>query len=151
MITKLMEKREEKEQAIEDKEFFIEHLCEKRERLSEGVRDLESVSNERDQALSFVSEELENEKASVSRLQNKVEKWREENSLLRSDLRGLRSELQDAQAERNTLEQQLSEMEVNFRALQANLGKEQQARQRLKEELLQSRRTCAEFKRGLEN
>ncbi|XP_015748610.1 PREDICTED: golgin subfamily A member 6-like protein 22 [Acropora digitifera] len=98
-----------------------------------------------------MSEELENEKASVSRLQNEVEKWREENSLLRSDLRGLQSELEDAQAECNMLKQPLSEKEVNFRALQANLGKEQQARQRLEEELLQSRRTCAELERSLEN
>ena len=151
MITKLMEKREEKEQAIEDKDFFIERLCEKREHLSEGIRDLESVLNERDQVLSFMREELENEKASVSRLQNEVEKWREENSLLHSDLRGLQSELEDAQAERNMLKQPLSEKEVNFRALQANLGREQQARQRLEEELLQSRRTCAELERSLAN
>ena len=151
MIAKLMEKREEKEQAIEDKDFFIERLCEKREHLSEGIRDLESVLNERDQVLSFMSEELENEKASVNRLQNEVEKWREENSLLRSDLRGLQSELEDVQAERNMLKQPLSEKEVSFRALQANLGKEQQARQRLEEELLQSRRICAELERSLEN
>ena len=144
MITKLMEEKEEKEQVIKDKDLIIEHLYEKRARLSEWVGDLESVFKERDQDLSLANEELGNEKASVRWLKNEVEKWQEENSLLRSDLRGLRSELQDAQAERNTLEQQLSEKE-------ANLGKEQQARQRLKEELLQSRRTCAEFKRGLEN
>ena len=151
MITKSMEEKEEKEQVIKDKDLIIEHLYEKIARLSEWVGDLESVFKERDQDLSLANEELGNEKASVSWLKNEVEKWQEENSLLRSDLRGLRRELQDAQAERNTLEQQLSEKEVNFRALQANLGKEQQARQRLKEDLLQSTRTCAEFKRGLEN
>ena len=148
MITMLMEKLEEKEQIIKDKDFTIQHVYEKRARLFELVRDLES---EKDQALSFVSEELENEKASVSRLQNEVEKWREENSLLRNDLRGLQSELEDAQAECNMLKQPLSEKEINFRALQANLGKEQQARQRLEEELLQCRRTCAELERSLEN
>ena len=148
MITMLMEKVEEKEQIIKDKDFTIQHVYEKRARLSELVRDLES---EKDQALSFVSEELENEKASVSRLQNEVEKCREENSLLRNDLRGLQSELEDAQAECNMLKQPLSEKEINFRALQANLGKEQQARQRLEEELLQCRRTCAELERSLEN
>ena len=148
MITMLMEKVEEKEQIIKEKDKIIEHMYEKRERLSEWVRDLES---EKDQALSFVSEELENEKASVSRLQNEVEKCREENSLLRNDLRGLQSELEDAQAECNMLKQPLSEKEINFRALQANLGKEQQARQRLEEELLQCRRTCAELERSLEN
>ena len=138
----LMEEKEEVQvQVIND---LIISLYEKRARLSEWVKELESVLNKTDQ-------ELENEKASVSRLKNEVEKWQEENSQLRNDLRGLRCELQDAQAERNTLEQQLSEKEVNFRALQANLGKEQQARQRLEEELLQSKRTCAEFKRGLEN
>ena len=151
MITKLMEEKEEKEQVIKDKDLIIEHVYEKRERLSEWVGDLEGVLNKRDQVLSFMSEESENEKASVSRLQNEVEKWREENSLLRSDLRGLQSELEDAQAECNMLKQPLSEKEVNFRALQANLGEEQQARQRLEEELLQSRRTCAELERGLEN
>ena len=144
MITKLMEEKEEKEQVIKDKDLIIEHLYEKRALLSKWVKDLESVLNKRDQ-------ELDNEKASVSRLKNVVEKWQEDNLQLRSNLRGLWSEFQDAQAERNTLEQQLSEGEVNFRALQANLGKEQQARQRLEEELLQSKRTCAEFKRGLEN
>ena len=148
MITMLMEKVEEKEQIIKEKDKIIEHMYEKRERLSEWVRDLES---EKDQALSFVSEELENEKASVSRLQNEVEKCREENSLLRNDLRGLQSELEDAQAECNMLKKPLSEKEINFRALQANLGKEQQARQRLEEELLQCRRTCAELERSLEN
>ena len=162
MITKLMEKieeqeqaimdkKEEKEQLIKEKDNIIEHMYEKRERLSEWVRDLESVLNKRDQALSSVSEQLENEKASVSRLQNEVEKWREENSLLCSDSRGLPSELQDTQAERNMLKQPLSEKEVNSRALQANLGEEKQARQRLEEELLQSKRTCAELERGLEN
>ena len=151
MITKLMEEKEEKEQVIKDKDLIIEHVYEKRERLSERVGDLEGVLNKRYQVLSFMSEESENEKASVSRLQNEVEKWREENSLLRSDLRGLQSELEDVQAERNMLKQPLSEKGVSFRALQANLGKEQQARQRLEEELLQSRRTCAELERSLEN
>ena len=144
MSTKLMKEKEELQvQVIKDKDLIIS-LHEKRARLSEWVEDLESVLNKRDQ-------ELENEKASVSRVKNEVEKWQEENSQLRNDLRELRSELQDAQAERNTLEQRLSEKKVNFRALQANLDKEQQARQRLEEELLQSKRTCAEFKRGLEN
>ena len=53
------------------------------------------------------------------------------NSLLRvlcSDLRRLQSESQDAQVVRNMFEQQLSEKEVNFPALQVNLGKEQQTR-----------------------
>ena len=104
--------------------------------------------------LSLANEELEKEKASVSRLQNEIEKGREANSVvpvLDSNLRRLQSELQDTQAVRNMLEQQLSEKEVKFRALQANLGEEQQERQRLEEELLQSRRTCAELERGLEN
>ncbi|XP_015748614.1 PREDICTED: trichohyalin-like isoform X1 [Acropora digitifera] len=151
MIENLLVRIEEKDQAMKDKDFFITNISETNVRLSQWVRDLESVLNERDQALSFVREELENEKVSVSRLQNEVEKWREENSLLRSDSRGLQSELEDAQEERNMLKQPLSEKEVNFRALRANLDKEQQERQRLKEELLQSRRTCAELERGLEN
>ena len=45
--------------------------------------------------------------------------------VLRSDLRRLQSESHDAQAVRNMLEQQLSEKEVNFPALQVNLGNEQ--------------------------
>ena len=151
MITKLMEEKEEKEQVIKDKDLIIEHVYEKRARLSERVGDLESVLNKRDQDLLFASEELENGKPSVSRLQNEVEKGQEKNSLLRSDLRGLRSELQDAQSERNTSEQQLNEKEVNFRALKANLGKEQQARQRLEKELLQSKRTCVKLETGLQN
>ena len=151
MITKLMEEKEEKEQVIKDKDFIIEHLYEKRERLSEWVGDLEGVLNKREQDLRFAKEELKNGKTSVSRLQNEVEKGQEKNSLLRSDLRGLRSELQDAQAERNTSEQQLNEKEVNFRVLQPNLGKEQQAKQRLEEELLQSKRTCVKLETGLEN
>ena len=134
IFTKLLEETEEKEKVIKDKDLIIEHLYEKKARHSKWVGDLESLLNIGDQ-------ELENEKASVSRLKNEVEKWQEENSQLRSDLR----------AERNTLEQQLSEKEFNFRALQANLGEEQQARQGLKEELLQSRRTCAELERGLKN
>ena len=151
MIENLLVRIEEKDQAMKDKDFFITNISETNARLSQWVRDLESVLNERDQALSFVREELENEKASVSRLQNEVEKWREENSLLRSDSRGLQSELEDVQEERNMLKQPLSEKEVNFRVLRANLDKEQQEGQRLKEELLQSRRTCAELERGLEN
>ena len=152
MITKLMEEKEEKEQVIKDKDLIIEHVYEKRERLSEWVGDLEGVLNKREQDLRFAKEELKNAgKTSVSRLQNEVEKGQEKNSLLRSDLRGLRSELQDAQAERNTSEQQLNEKEVNFRALQPNLGKEQQAKQRLEEELLQSKRTCVKLETGLEN
>ena len=151
MIENLLVRIEEKDQAMKDKDFFITNISDTNARLSEWVRDLESILNERDQALSFVREELENEKASVSRLQNEVEKWREDNSLLRSDSRGLQSELEDAQEERNMLKQTLSETEVNFRALRANLEKEQQERQRLKEELLQSRRTCAELERDLEN
>ena len=146
MIENLLVRIEEKDQAMKDKDFFITNISDTNARLSEWVRDLESILNERDQALSFVREELENEKASVSRLQNEVEKWREENSLLRRE--GLQSELEDAQEERNMLKQTLSETEVNFRALRANLDKEQQERQRLKEE---SRRTCAELERGLEN
>ena len=152
MITKLMEEKEEKEQVIKDKDLIIEHVYEKRERLSEWVGDLEGVLNKREQDLRFAKEELKNAgKTSVSRLQNEVEKGQEKNSLLRRDLRGLRSELQDAQAERNTSEQQLNEKEVNFRALQPNLGKEQQAKQRLEEELLQSKRTCVKLETGLEN
>ena len=148
IFAKLLEETEEKEKVIKDKDLIIEHLYEKKERHSKWVGDLKSRLNIGDQ-------EMENEKASVSRLKNEVEKWQGENSQLRSDLRGLRSYggygLQDAQAESNTLEQQLSEKEFNFRALQANLGEEQQARQGLKEELLQSRRTCAELERGLKN
>ena len=91
----------------------------------------------------------------MSRLQNEIKQEREANSLLRvlrSDLTRLQSESRDAQAVRNMLEQQLSEKEVNFRALKANLGKEKQARKIiLEEELLLSRRTCAELERGLEN
>ena len=91
----------------------------------------------------------------MSRLQNEIEQEREANSLLRvlrSDLTRLQSESRDAQAVRNMLEQQLSEKEVNFPVLQANLGKEKQARKFIpEEELVQSRRTCAELERGLEN
>ena len=142
------------------RDLEISYSAEK-ERLLERIRALEGVLNEKDQALtqqsvnlSSANEELEKEKASVSRLQNEIEKEREANSLLpalRSDLRRLQNELEDTQAVRNMLEQQLSEKEVNFRALQANLGEEQQERQRLEEELLQSRRTCAELERGLDN
>ena len=127
MITKLKKKIEENEQVIQDKEFFIEQVYEENERLKEWVRDLESDLNKRDQALSLANKDLEKEKASVSQLQNEVEKERE-------DLRRLQSESQDAQAVRNMLEQQLREKEVNFRTLQANLGEEQQARQRLEKE-----------------
>ena len=101
-------------------------------------RVLESVLNEKDQALtqqsvnlSLVNEEREKERASVSRLQNEIEKERKANSLLRvlrSDLTRLQGESRDAQAVRNMLEQQLSEKEVNFPALQANLGKEKNKR-----------------------
>ena len=204
-ITKLMKEIEENEQVIQDKKFIIEHVCKENERLKEWIRDLESDLNKRDQALSLANKELKKEKASVSRLQNEIEKGREANPLLRSDLSGLQSESQaarnmseqqlserirvlegvlnekdqdltqqsvnftlaneelekerasvsrlqneiekkredlrrlqsesqDAQAVRNMLEQQLREKEVNFRTLQANLGEEQQARQRLEKE-----------------
>ena len=157
----LREVEEEKERNLgRMRDLEISYSADK-ERLLERIRVLEGVLNEKDQALtqqsvnlSLANEELEKEKASVSRLQNDIEKEREANSLLpvlRSDLRSLQSELQDTQAVRNMLEQQLSEKEVNFRALQANSGKEQQARQRLEEELLQSRRTCAELGRSLKN
>ena len=157
----LREVEEEKERNLgRMRDLEISYSADK-ERLLERIRVLEGVLNEKDQALtqqsvnlSLASEELEKERASVSRLQNEIEKEREANLLLpvlRSDLSRLQSESQDTQAVRNMLEQQLSEKEVNFRTLQANLGEEQQARQRLEEELLQSRRTCAELERGLEN
>ncbi|XP_044177808.1 serine/threonine-protein kinase tousled-like 2 isoform X2 [Acropora millepora] len=157
----LREVEEEKERNLgRMRDLEISYSADK-ERLLERIRALEGVLNEKDQALtqqsvnlSSANEELEKEKASVSRLQNEIEKEREANSLLpvlRSDLSRLQSESQDTQAVRNMLEQQLSEKEVNFRALQANLGEEQQERQRLEEELLQSRRTCAELERGLDN
>ena len=156
MVSDLLERVEEKEQAGKDKEFFIEQFHEELERekreklqqhqrlsevraekenLSVEVRNLVRVLNEKDQDLSLANEELKKERTSSSRLQN--------------DLRRLQSELRNTQAVRTMLEQQLSEKEVNCRALEANLGKEQQARQRREEELLQSRRTCAELERLL--
>ena len=157
----LREVEEEKERNLgRMRDLEISYSADK-ERLLERIRVLEVVLTEKDQALtqqsvtlSLANEELEKERASVSRLQSEIEKEREANLLLpvlRSDLSRLQSESQDTQAVRNMLEQQLSEKEVNFRALQANLGEEQQERQRLEEELLQSRRTCAELERGLEN
>ena len=157
----LREVEEEKERNLgRMRDLEISYSADK-ERLLERIRVLQVVLTEKDQALtqqsvnlSLANEELEKERASVSRLQSEIEKEREANLLLpvlRSDLSRLQSESQDTQAVRNMLEQQLSEKEVNFRALQANLGEEQQERQRLEEELLQSRRTCAELERGLEN
>ena len=157
----LREVEEEKERNLgRMRDLEINYSADK-ERLLERIRVLEGVLNEKDQTLtqqsvnlSLANEELEKERASVSRLQNEIEKEREANSLLqvlRRDLIRLQSESRDAQAVRNMLEQQLSEKEVNFRALQANLGEEQQVRQRLEEELLQSRRNCAELERSLEN
>ena len=131
------------------------------ERSLERVQVLESGLNEKDQAikqqsvnLSLANEECEKERASVSRLQNEIEKEPEANSLLRvlrSDLRRLQSELQDVKAVCDMLEQQLSEKEVNFRALQANLGEKEQARQRMEEELLHARKACADLERDREN
>ena len=156
MIENLLERMEEKDRAMKDKDYFIEQFSnksereereklqqhqrlseveEKKENLSEEVRNLVRVLNEKDQDLSLANEKLETERTSASRLQN--------------DLRRLQSELLNTQAVRNMLDQQLS---VNCRALQelqANLGKEQQVRQRLEEELLQSRRTCAGLERLL--
>ena len=153
MIENLLERMEEKDGAMKDKDFFIEQFSnklereklqqhqrlseveDKKENLSEEVRNLERVLSEKDQDLSLANEKLEKKRTSASRLQN--------------DLRKLQSELRNTQAVRKKLEQQLS---VNCRALQelqANLGKEQQARQRLEEELLQSRRTCARLERLL--
>jgi len=142
MIENLLEKMEEKDQAMKAKDFFIEQFCDKSEReereklqqhqrlseveeekenLSEEVRNLVRVLNEKDQDLSLANEKLETERTSASRLQN--------------DLR-LQSELRNTQC-------------ANCRALQAYLVKEQQERQRLEEELLQSRRNCAELERLL--
>ena len=151
----LREVEEEKERNVGRMRHLEISYSADKEGLLERIRVLEGVLNEKDQTLtqqsvnlSLANKELEKEKASVSRLQNQIKKEREANSLLRSDLRRLQSELQDAQA---VQQQQLREKEVNFRALQENLGEEQQARQRLEEELLQSRRTCAELERSLEN
>ena len=154
MVSDLLERVEEKDQTRRDKEFCIVHFQrelerekrenlqqhqrlseveEEKENLSEEVRYLVRVLNEKDQDLSLANEELEKQRASVSRLQNEIEKEREANLLLpvlHSDLRRLQSELQ---------------------ALQANLGEEQQARQRLEEELHQPKRTCVESEGGLEN
>ena len=158
LLREVEEEKERNLRRVRDSE--ISYSADK-ERLLERIRVLEVDLRDKAQALtqqsvnlSLANEELEKERASVSRLQNEIEKGREANSVLPvldSNLRRLQSELQDTQAVRNMLEQQLIEKEVNFRALQANLGEEQQERQRLEEELLQSRRTCTELERGLEN
>ena len=150
----LCEVEEEKERNLgRMRDLEISYSADK-ERLLERIRVLEGVLNEKDQALtqqsvnlSLANEELEKERASVRKIEG------EANSrlrVLRSDLKRLQSELQDVKAVCDMLEQQLSEKEVNFRALQANLGQAQQARQRLEEELLQSRRTCVELEKGLQ-
>ena len=149
MVAKLEDRIEEMEQAIKEKEFFIEGF-------SAEIESLQRDNLQYRQRLREVEEEKERILGRMKDLEisYSADEEPQANSLLRvlrSDLGRVQSELQYAQVERNMLEQQLSENAVNFRALQANLGKKEQARQRVEEELLHSRKTCAELERDLEN
>ena len=162
---KLLLAVEEKEVLIEEKDFCINMLSEKNERIlrqmrdsgisfSERVSNLETELHEKDQTLTqqavnggMINNGLEQERPSLRQLQKKNEQEREANSrMLRvwSDLEQVNRALDKETFLRNRPERKLREKETN-------LADEQQARLRLEDELREARETCAELERRLEN
>ena len=162
---KLLLAVEEKEVLIEGKDFCINMLSEKNERILRQMRDseisfserisiLETALHEKDQTLTqqavnedMINNGLEQESPSLRQLQKKIEQEREANSrMLRvwNDLEQVNRALDKETFLRNRLERQLREKETN-------LADEQQARLRLEDELREARETCAELERRLEN
>ena len=156
---------EEKEVLIEGKDFCINMLSEKNERILRQMRDseisfserisiLETALHEKDQTLTqqavngdMINNGLEQKRPSLRQLQKKIEQEREANSHMlrvRSDLERVKRALDKETFLRNRLERQLREKETN-------LADEQQARLRLEDELREARETCAELERRLEN
>ena len=156
---------EEKEVLIEGKDFCINMLSEKNERILRQMRDseisfserisiLETALHEKDQTLTqqavngdMINNGLEQKRPSLRQLQKKIEQEREANSRMlrvRSDLERVNRALDKETFLRNRLERQLREKETN-------LADEQQARLRLEDELREARETCAELERRLEN
>ena len=162
---KLLLAIEEKELLIEGKDFCINMLSEKNERILRQMRDseisfserisiLETALHEKDQTLTqqavnedMINNGLEQKRPSLRQLQKKIEHEREANSrMLRvwSDLEQVNRALDKETILRNTLERRLREKETN-------LADEQEARLRLEDELREARETCAELERRLEN
>ena len=162
---KLLLAIEEKEVLIEGKNFCINKLSEKNERILRQMRDseirfserisiLETALHEKDQTLTqqavnedMINNGLEQKRPSLRQLQKKIEHEREANSrMLRvwSDLEQVNRALDKETILRNTLERRLREKETN-------LADEQEARLRLEDELREARETCAELERRLEN
>ena len=156
---------EEKEVLIEGKDFCINMLSEKNERILRQMRDseisfserisiLETALHEKDQTLTqqavngdMINNGLEQKRPSLRQLQKKIEQGREASSRMRrvrSDLERVNRALDKETSLRNRLEQQLREKETN-------LADEQQAILRLEGELREARETCAELERRLEN
>ena len=161
---KLLLAIEEKEVLIEGKNFCINKLSEKNERILRQMRDseirfserisiLETALHEKDQTLTqqavnedMIKNDLEQKRPSLRQLQKKIEQEREANScMLRvwNDLEQVNRALDKETFLRNRLERQLKEKETN-------LADEQQARLRLEDELREARETCAELERRLE-
>ena len=162
---KLLLAVEEKEVLIEGKDFCINMLSEKNERILREMRDseisfserisiLETALHEKDQTLTqqavngdMINNGLEHQRPSLRQLQKKMEQEREANSRVlrvRSDLERVSRALDKETFLRNRLERQLREKETN-------LADEQQAILRLEDELREARETCAELERRLEN
>ena len=156
---------EEKEVLIEGKDFCINMLSEKNERILRQMRDseisfserisiLETALHEKDQTLiqqavngDMINNGLERKRPSLRQLQKKIEQEREANSRMlrvRSDLEQVNRALDKETFLRNRLERRLREKETN-------LADEQEARLRLEDELREARETCAELERRLEN
>ena len=162
---KLLLAIEEREVLIKGKDFFINKLSQKNERILRQMRDseisfserisiLETALHEKDQTLTqqavngdMINNGLEQKRPSLRQLQKKIEQEREANSHMlrvRSDLERVKRALDKETFLRNRLERQLREKETN-------LADEQQARLRLEDELREARETCAELERRLEN
>ena len=162
---KLLLAVEEKEVLIKGKDFCINKLSEKNERILRQMRDseisfserisiLETALHEKDQTLTqqavngdMINNGLEQKRPSLRQLQKKTEQGREANSRMlrvRSDLDRVNRALDKETFLRNRLERRLKEKETN-------LTDEQQAILRLEDELLEARETCAELERRLQN
>ena len=159
-IEKLLSTEEEREVLIGEKNYCINKLSEKTERILKEKRDSEkrNLANQeqlletiellkmelekKDQMLTrqadLMNNKLEQERKTVKQLQKELEQEREGNSPMRkvqSDL--VRWAMDEETVLRNTRDQQLREKETNFHGLQKTLGDEQKARLRLKQKRTQ--------------
>ena len=155
---KLLLAVEEKEVLIKGKDFCINKLSGKNERILRQMRDeqqarlrLEDELREARETCAELERRLETERllreTTRQDVQAKEDTIREQSQLLQQE-RELKSGLEERVGD---LQIQVSESEHRRRELQETLGDEQQARLRLEEELRQARDTLSESEKRLEN